>query len=298
MKILFDPQIFLHKFGGISRYFVELISELFHTGIDVALPLWKTTNVYFNENHNLSDELIKKGYYNIPKSRFYDRIDFKGKGRLDRFFRQVGVFNSNEKKFIDYSLNNNYDIVHPTHYDSYFLKYIGTKPFVLTIYDMIHEKFPEYFKCGDVANKKEFLARRASAIIAISDSTKADIIKFLKISEEKIHVVHLASSMMRFEGNKGDLNIPGEYILYTGQRWIYKNFEKFIKACAPILISKDLYLVCTAAKFTKVELRLFEELHISRNVIHMNCSDSLLAALYTNAKLFVFPSLYEGFGIP
>lgn len=298
MKILFDPQVFSHKFGGVSRYFVELISGLLESGIDTALPIWKTANVYFHENSYLLEELTKRGCYCKPKKSFYDQMNFRGKGSFDKLLRQTGVFNSNEKKFIRYCASHDYDIVHPTLYDPYFLKYIDKKPFVLTIYDMIHEKFPEYFKSKELSSHKEFLARRALAIIAISASTKADIIKYFKISEKKIHVIHLASSMERVISKEEGLKIPGDYILFTGQRWIYKNFERFIRASAKVLISHDLYLVCTAMEFTTEELRLFQELKVSDRIIHAKCSDSLMAALYSNAKLFVFPSLYEGFGIP
>ena len=72
-----------------------------------------------------------------------------------------------------------FDIFHPTYYEPYFLKYLQKKPYVLTVYDMIHELFPNYFKANDQTKVwKKQLIENAGAIIAISENTKQDILKF------------------------------------------------------------------------------------------------------------------------
>ena len=100
--------------------------------------------------------------------------------------------------------------------------------------------------------------------------------------------------------SKKIIGIPNEYILYVGSRYRYKNFNRFIKAIAPFLISKpQLNLVCAGGgKFSKKELELLDKLNLRNKVVQFNFDDSSLPELYKNAILFAFPSLYEGFGIP
>jgi glycosyltransferase involved in cell wall biosynthesis len=299
MRILYDPQVFsTHKFGGVSRYFVESISNISDMGHDVCLPIWKTNNAYFHENARLKADLIKKKQYKELGLSMYDRLHFKGKITVTNFLKQAGLCYSNEKKCVPYLKQQNYDIVHPTFYDPYFTRYIGNKPFVLTIYDMIHERFKESIKNPVLIAQKKILAEKASAVIAISEATKSDIVNILKISPDKIHVVYLANSMVNALVSDTNTYLPDRYILFIGQRWHYKNFNRFIRACSSLAKELDFKIICTASSFTDEEHVLFRELAISDRMVHINADDALLAKLYTNALLFVFPSLCEGFGLP
>ncbi|GAF90130.1 unnamed protein product, partial [marine sediment metagenome] len=198
-----------------------------------------------------------------------------------------------------------YDIFHPTYYDPYFLDYISNKPFVLTIYDMIHEVFASYFHCSDrVSEYKKLLALKADKIITISENTKEDIIKFYNISEKKIKVIYLASSFTNYNIDKiKNTNIkhklPRKYILYVGTRWGYKNFHIFVKAISLLLKSdRNLFIVCVGGgNFDENEKELLASLSIQNRVFQFQISDKGLQALYKNALAFVLPSLYEGFGI-
>jgi glycosyltransferase involved in cell wall biosynthesis len=85
----------------------------------------------------------------------------------------------------------------------------------------------------------------------------------------------------------------------VGGRGIYKNFYPFLKAILPLFqIDKDLYIVCTGDKFSKDESLILDSYQISNRVIHIAAHDELLSVLYSKAIAFVFPSLYEGFGLP
>jgi glycosyltransferase involved in cell wall biosynthesis len=196
--------------------------------------------------------------------------------------------------------NENFDIFHPTYYDSYFLKYLKTKPYILTVYDMIHELFPDMFKNDNTAIQKEIAIRRATKIIAISENTKNDIVKFYHIDPNKIVVIPLATSLCAQKPDS-TLNLPQKYILFVGDRWTYKNFDFFIRSISDILSEENnLFLICAGGKlFSDNEIRLFEDLKIKSKVIHYSISDDrALSYLYRKAIVFVFPSLYEGFGIP
>ncbi len=282
IKILYDYQIFnAQRFGGISRYFYELIQE-FEKMDDIGL--YKPTLI--SNNHYLSTTNIR----NLKPLR--SNLSFKGKNRLisyiDRFYMHKKL------KYDDY------DIFHPTYYDPGFIKHLGAKPFVITVYDMIHEKFSHEFINSNICENKKFLVERASKVIAISENTKKDLIDIFNISPNKIEVIYLGNSLV-FAPNGIDLiKIPQKYLLFVGRRSGYKNFNNFIKAVAPLIHEdKELSIVCVGGgMFNNEEKQLFNKLKIIKNLHQKNLDDETLALYYKNALMFVFPSRYEGFGIP
>lgn len=286
MKILYDHQIFINQtYGGISRYFTELMEHMHNDNdnLSYVFPLFFTNNYY-----------LKKS--NIIHSRkFFDGIHFKGKYRITNILdRKIS------KKYI---LKGDYDIFHPTYYDPYFLDSIGKKPFVLTIYDMIHEIYPDMFSKKDkTSQRKKLLASKANKIIAISECTKKDIIKYLRIENSKIEVIHLGNSLITYRGGIGGeySSTFDKYLLYVGNRAGYKNFIFFIEAIADFLKnSKDICLICAGGHyFSDNEVEILEKYKIQDKVKQINVDDRGLARLYKKAIAFVFPSLYEGFGIP
>lgn len=283
MKILYDHQVFTwQKYGGISRYFYELIKE-FDKGDDITI----STSLVFSNNHYISDGRLVKHFKLFPNK------EFRGKQRLMTPFNKIATLRQLKKQ--------NFDLFHPTYYDPYFLKYIGDKPFVLTIYDMIHEKFSEMFLPSDkTSERKRLLVEKATKIIAISESTKKDLIELFGTDESKIEVVYLGNSMFSKPDAQINFQIPKKYILFVGSRGGYKNFEGFIKSVASILNqNKELFVVCVGGgKFTSGEMQLLSDLTITEQVVQYNLDDESLAYLYKNALAFIFPSLYEGFGIP
>ena len=164
---------------------------------------------------------------------------------------------------------------------------------------MIHEKFQKYiYNVSEIIAHKKEVITHAKRIIAISQNTKEDIIQLLHISPEKIDVIYHSTSMKPFTG-KQRLTLPDSFLLFVGDRTPYKNFNRLAKAFSE-LSTKDenLFLVCTGMPFKQSEKELLDKLNISNKVIHIKATDRTLAELYSRAKLFVFPSLYEGFGIP
>ena len=89
-----------------------------------------------------------------------------------------------------------------------------------------------------------------------------------------------------------------DYILFTGQRYEYKNFKNFIKAVAPLLIRYNLRFICTGQDFTKNEIILLNKYKIQDRTISKYVFEEELQDIYAKALIFVFPSLYEGFGFP
>jgi glycosyltransferase involved in cell wall biosynthesis len=284
MRILFDDQIFsMQRFGGISRYFVELIVRLNRTaGVKADLPL-----IYSDNQHSIESRLA---FINVP---FRD-YSLPGKFRLHELL--VALTEKNVKQQLSAG---KYDIFHPTYYSSEFLSRLPKgKPFVLTVYDLTHEKiFPDYK--NDVAADKRQLLEKASAVIAISEHTKKDIVEVYKIPEEKITAIHLSTSVTKdnFEKVQG---LPEHYILFVGSRGGYKSFIFFVEAIMDLLLMDEtLNIVCAGGGvFIDKEVQFLKEKNIESRIMQVPVNDRRLSYLYQRALMFVFPSLYEGFGIP
>ena len=283
MKILYDHQTFtLQKYGGISRYFYELI-KYFKKKKDIHIDV----SLFFSNNHYISE---KK---DVNHMQFFPNNEFRGKQRLMLpINKMISIMSIKQQDF---------DLFHPTYYDPYFLKYIDKKPFILTVYDMTHEKFNGMFLPNDkTTQNKRLLCEKASKIIAISQSTKNDLIELFGIEESKIEVIYLGNSMILDNTVDLDDTVPKKYILFVGSRSGYKNFDTFIKSVSLLLKEhSDLSVVCIGGgKFSNQEISLLEKLNIKNKVFQFNLEDNVLAKFYSNALMFVFPSLYEGFGIP
>ena len=283
MNILYDHQIFTtQNYGGISRYFYELVKAFEDLG-----TIQTQTSLLVSNNHYISDKKLIHHYNFMPHK------EFRGKQRLMMLINKIASIQKLKQQ--------NFDIFHPTYYDPYFLDYIGNKPFVLTVYDMIHEKFSDMFSPTDKTSQyKKLLVEKATRIIAISESTKKDLIELFGTDASKIEVIYLGNSMFPTDVENKYIDVPRKYILFVGSRGGYKNFERFINSIFQILNNdKNLFVICAGGgKFNKQELENFSSLNITEQIKQYNLDDDTLANFYQNAQLFVFPSLYEGFGIP
>ncbi len=266
----------MQKYGGISRYFAELMKNI---SPQYELALKYSDNIY-----------LKK--INYPGKRLRLPEKFKGKSTL--------LFQLNMPQSIKKIRERKFDLFHPTYFNPYFLQYIKDKPFVLTVHDMTHELFPDKVnKLDKSAEYKKIVANKAAKIICVSQNTRNDLCRLLNIDENKIEVIYHGSSLKLAEANYS-IPLPEKYILYVGARGYYKNFNLFYSAVESLLKNdKDLCLLCAGGgKFSKEELSKFETSGVSSRVLYRQVSDSILPFVYNKAAVFVFPSLYEGFGIP
>lgn len=301
VRVLYDHQIFEEQgFGGISRYFTELIANLPLRDLEVAL-------IRSDNQHLLS---LPEMRTRIPssKSEIQEWLwgwDFRGKRRLFEYMRRIAGKPSdddlNRQHALDRIRNADFDVFHPTYYDPYFIDALGSRPFVLTVHDMIHELFPGNFAQDDpTSRRKRELCHRASRIIAVSESTKNDLITCFDIDPERIDVVyHGVSVSPEVRADSIAAHLPQNFLLFVGKRAGYKNFSFFVSSIADFLRQdRRLRLICTGEPFSVEERALLRRLAIAGNVMHVPASDSQLALLYRRAAVFVFPSLYEGFGMP
>lgn len=291
MNILVHPQTFnLQKYGGVSRYYTEILSIL-SVNNKVQIPLYGTSNIYYNESTLVTFRQKIYALYIEILEKLGIRTLEKTKQRNDCFFKKTVV-------------KQDFDLLIPTYYDVDFLKYMGLKPFVLTVYDMIYELFPQYFiedkaLISTIVFNKLLLMEKATRIIAVSENTKRDIIKiYPHLDESKIDVVYHGCSV-NFS-SKGIVSLPKKYILFVGTRANYKNFNFLVNAIKEILkANSDLFLLCAGGgSFDTKEKKYIQELGLNRQIIYRDFMEYELGDYYKNAICFVFPSLYEGFGIP
>ena len=178
---------------------------------------------------------------------------------------------------------------------------------VVTVHDMIFERFPEFFKgpgADLIRERKKRCVESADAVICVSETTRQEVHGFYKLANDRVCVVPNACSdvFRRIEefDDTCELPIDGPFLLYIGQRSEYKNFDLLIKAYASWSKKNDLMLVLVGGRpWSEEERKRLAQLNIhSRVHILANVTDKDLCRLYNKAAALVYPSLYEGFGIP
>ena len=268
----------MQRYGGISRYFANL-----NDGLNKYPGNKSFISALYSEN-----EYIKNTP--IPLNNSIGRSLFAGhNNRIYRWNRRYSQLCLRLSSF---------DVFHPTYFDPYFIQHLK-KPFVLTVHDMIYELLPHLFQdAEEIVARKKILIKKADRIISISDHTKNEIVKFYPEVESKISVVHHGYAFADHEIIQ--LDLPDQYILFIGERWHYKNFIKLVNAVSGLLVkNRDLNLICVGGRsFSEVETSLFQRLGITSQCHQLNATDAELKQIYAQARLFVFPSLQEGFGLP
>jgi glycosyltransferase involved in cell wall biosynthesis len=306
MKILYDHQMFYRQnYGGVSRYYCELMNQFSHrSDIEFILSLRYVQNDNLEQFPELNQYWSKR-YNFLYNSHIISSIQKKIRFNALNFALNYIINNRGES--IRLLKKQDFDIFHPTYYEPYFLKYLQKKPYILTVYDMIHELFPNYFKANDQTKVwKKQLIENAIAIIAISENTKQDILKFTDVEPSRVQVIHLGNPFEHVNeppqvNTSSELPAFGKsYLLFVGGRPAYKNFKFFIESIAELLRkNEELHVVCAGSlPFTDEEKQSFKNMNILHKVHHVKVNDIILKNLYENARAFVFPSLYEGFGLP
>ena len=297
MKVLYDHQAFdMQRYGGVSNCFVQLISN-FPQKVAYDISLLECDNYHLRDSG-----LINIPPKSFPPEKFLLNRHFLGQGILYGWYSKVFPSKTSDGRNRLYSIEKlkrgDFDVFHPTFFDPYFLPYLNGKPFVLTVHDMIPELFPSSSNDSQV-KVKPLLCQKAAHIVAVSERTKQDLVRLLHVPEEKISVIYHGAP------NYDDCTslmpiLDGQYILYVGQRRdSYKNFLPMLKSLVPVLQHyQAIKVVCTGPDFTKAERLFMKDAGICNKVIHRYVNDQELQNLYAHALCFIYPSVYEGFGIP
>jgi glycosyltransferase involved in cell wall biosynthesis len=274
MRILFDEQIFLfQKRGGISRYFTELIrifTQQPELNIEPILNFNKTSNESLLA---LSKEL------DLGISR-------NSKPKPIQIAQAIA---SNTLRFPKV------DLLHHTFYSKTFWHAGYKGPRTSTHYDMIPETFHETRLGINPHLSKHWYFNNVNHIFSISESAKQDLLRIWPDVNTPISTTHLGKP----EVMKQDFQRIQGYIIFIGVREGYKDAESLLRAFARLpenLRGKLEFL--GGDKFTESETDLIDNLGIENHTTQRNVTDIELAEAYSKAHLFVFPSRYEGFGLP
>ena len=171
---------------------------------------------------------------------------------------------------------------------------------VLTVYDMIHEKLGSQLGPDpwNTPERKRRAVEAADRVICISESTKRDLLEYYPIDPAKVAVTYLASELRHEAGDAPPPERP--YLLFVGSRAPYKNFDLLLRSLAHARERyPELTLAVTGPAFRPDEQQQIAALGLGDSVQHHGLvGDAELVRLYTHCTAFVYPSQYEGFGIP
>lgn len=277
MRIGFDRQAFtIQRYGGISRYFSDLYLGLRHRpDVEAGLLFKRHQNAY------LEEQGIGKNLHPLA-SRLYIKALTKSNPGLP--------------------LTRLHDIHHSTFYLGRPKKGAGNIKLVSTLYDMIPELLPSFFKANPHANKLDWL-EASDLIISISDSAAADLCHFHPHLSGRIRRIHLYSGFSSESPQSKPAALvhrDSPYLLFVGSRGSYKNAAMLLRAFAASEPRRSGHQLIFAGggDLSQEELDAISRLGINDYVQKIGINDAELWYLYLNAMAVLVPSLAEGFSLP
>ena len=285
MRIGFDAKRAFLNASGLGNYSRNTLNALFQYNIE---------NQYVLFTPEIKNEL------------FSNHDEFQVVSPQNAVFK---IYNSLWRKFmVSRKLKNrNIDIFHGLSNELPNGIHKTNIPAVVTIHDLIFIRFPEFYKTIDrkiYFNKVKYACASADIIIAISEQTKKDIIRFFNVDSNKIEVVYQSVSPVFFERNnvehlRSKYNLRKQFILSVGTHEPRKNQLSILKAIHSEKLDIQIVFVGKTTSYTKKLERFISENKIGNQVQFLNnISENDLAGLYQMAGLSVYISFFEGFGLP
>lgn len=291
MKIFLEGKIFEEQpLGGISRIYHEILPRI------CALD-WRVSFSILT-----SESLLQSLPEHSQIFRHFSHIPVRRLLRPQTVFWRLQDYLRTrvQSRFITHDKNT---VWHATYFQ---LPGWWHGPKVVTVYDLIHEKFPHFF----AKNYDEILRKRkrrailaADKVICISETVRSEVVETYNIPQERVVAIPLACGEIFRPLPEED--IPPEYlvkppfILYVGMRQHYKNFKTLLDAYSGWAHKHEIKLLVVGTPWSEEERRQITGAHLESQVILRSAvNDEELCALYNQALAFVYPSLAEGFGIP
>jgi len=280
VRVLFDDQIFSSQTrGGISNYFVN-IAEAFERNPHLAVDL--TGLPLFTKN----EHLIESGKGNRIPFAVLQRMPI-----LRALNAARGAIRSARKMPRP-------EVIHRTYYFDGAWRRSSSVRNVVTVHDMTPELFPSAFPAGNPHVYKAENVYNADAIACVSETTKNDLLKIYPDIQAPVVVTPLGVSPRFCPGKRGFKGHKG-YFLYVGGRGGYKNFEQVLQAL--LLLDEQLpweLVLVGGGSISRDEAARFTRLGFAGRIRQVNPTDAELVDVYRDAICLVFPSRYEGFGLP
>ena len=276
LRVRFSPDIFrVQAHGGVSRYITELHRGLLAAGADSQILAGLHANAHLRDlpaTVGLDVSRLRPLPARQALTKLADRALERAWAR-----RQDGG-----------------TIYHKTAVD----RRVPAGPrLAVTVYDMIHERYPEQFGRRDVtpASKRPW-CEAADVVFAISATTRDDLLDRFDLPPEKVVVTHLGVTVV--EPRPGDVAFPGQpTVLYVGDRAApYKNWPRLLDAVAAL--GPDTRLACFGRPASVADEQAVADRGLTGRVRFVGGDDHDLARCYRSASVLVYPSLFEGFGLP
>lgn len=289
MKICIDLSPAVHKRAGIGRYAQELTEALVR--VDTHNQYW----AFFNNSISVTVDspLSHLPLLKLPLGNKLWRLSvlFSHLARIrqDRLFREIDIFHSTDN----------------------LLPYFPHTGSVHTLLDLAFRRFPKTLTPLNrfyLSVMTPHFLRKADRIIAISEHSKKDTVDLYGTPPDKIKVIplgvgkrfHVVKDKKYLESVRQRLNLPNHYLLYVGTLEPRKNLVRLLEAFRQARL--DDYKLVIAGKTGWFSEPFFNKLHAlglgERVLLTGFVSDADLSALYSGATAFLFPSIYEGFGLP
>jgi glycosyltransferase involved in cell wall biosynthesis len=269
VRVLYDGYIYqLQKAGGVNRYFSELISRL---PADFQPCLYT----------KVQPHLYPPAQCHLSRRKARALPEWAGWAR--RFIIPQS------------------DLFHPTYYHlSEPLRWCDIhQPVVLTVYDFVFRRYSHlYERSAKLLEAQAEAIRRADLILCISESTRCDLLEGFPECESRSVVIHLAATPLPEAASTPPQAKP--YFLFVGARVFYKNFQLAVEGIAELRRQGfDVDLLVAGPGWSEPERAAYAaspEVQFIR--LHNFASDAELATLYRHAVGLIYPSEYEGFGLP
>lgn len=289
LRIGFDAKRLFNNFTGLGNYSRTLVKNL---------------ATYYPENqYVLFTPRLKKNQETHPFFEYANVKVVQPKTRFSSYWRSYSIKKNLSQESVGIYHGLSHEI--PINLDKRKIKS------VVTIHDLIFKQYPSQFRPIDrllYDTKFRYACEHADAIVAISEHTKKDIIRFYNIDSQKIHVIY-QTCHDRFKRPMEDaeldalaqeFRLPNEFMLYVGSIIPRKNLGGIIDAMQllPPDLRIPLVVIGNGKQYKKEILEKIAQANMEHLVLFPNIQFNQLPALYQLAKLFLFPSIYEGFGIP
>jgi len=293
MKIGFDAKRAFNNKSGLGNYSRNLIRGIIKNNPIDDYFLFNSES----SRYKLQDFLEKKSNIHLIEPQSFWAKEFPG------WWRSYGITKNVNQLHLD--------IYHGLSNEIPLNAHLMKSKKLVTIHDLIFLRFPEFYNAADrkmytVKAKKS--CALADAVVAVSEQTKKDLIELLKVPEEKIHVVYQTCDENFFSDREYSTNdhspeklLPEDYILYVGTVEQRKNLLALVRAIHELDKTMQVTLVVVGKETTyaKEVSEYVERYGLEKRVIFMkSVNNALMPLIYKKAKAFVYPSIYEGFGIP
>lgn len=278
---------------GLGRYTQELVDNILKIDFDNKYVIFlskENFNEFYTDNKNVEKVLVKARWYSIKEQLLFPFLIWRKKINL-------------------------------MHFPHFNVPILTPSKFIVTIHDLILTEFPTvrastlypiYYKFKHSIYKVviKIATIRAKRIITISNFTKNDIIKKMGISSDKIDIIYEGVTNLNDKDKKNNddkkvllrYNIERDFIVYVGNAYPHKNLEWLIKVFLDNIEGLDLVLIGKNDYFYERVKRLALQYNPSKKtgrvIFPGYVPDSDLGSFYRSALIYVFPSLYEGFGLP